>query len=239
MYFFKDPLVFSTPGTDADECASRPCANSGTCLESSGSASVQPGRFACACTAHWRGTTCSQDVDECAVANGGCHALTRCSNRAGANATCGACPSGTRQGNANRTGAGGCVKIVYAKKCADPCLRARACPRPAVCTRTAACPGDGGAPRNWECNCPAGYRKAGGKGSRCLDVAPPTMACGADVSSGCSSFLRLDRASVRVGWPRAADNSGATPNVSGTAPDGRALKAGPSSPKPISRLGLC
>lgn len=40
-------------------CATSPCRNGGTCLSSSS------GKFECACPKGFKGTTCSEDVEEC------------------------------------------------------------------------------------------------------------------------------------------------------------------------------
>ena len=44
--------------TDVDECASRPCANGGTCKDRVAS-------YACTCVRGWRGATCAVDANEC------------------------------------------------------------------------------------------------------------------------------------------------------------------------------
>ncbi|PIK46326.1 putative fibrillin-1 [Apostichopus japonicus] len=43
---------------ELDECTSSPCLNGGICIDSINS-------YLCACTEHWMGTLCTQDVNEC------------------------------------------------------------------------------------------------------------------------------------------------------------------------------
>ena len=51
-------------------------------------------------------------------------------DRIGANATCGPCPKGTKDGNRARVGAAGCVALRYNRACPDPCKTLRGKPAP-------------------------------------------------------------------------------------------------------------
>ena len=88
------------------------------------------------------------DVDECATNNGGCDALTTCTNTPGG-FICGHCPSGY-----NGTGATGCTDI-------DECVTNNGgCDALTTCTNTV-----GG----FTCGaCPSGY--SGGGASGCIDI---------------------------------------------------------------------
>jgi hypothetical protein len=54
-----------TCSTDVDECASQPCRNGGTCLESSVHGPVATGFYQCECSVGWHGINCNSNVDEC------------------------------------------------------------------------------------------------------------------------------------------------------------------------------
>jgi hypothetical protein len=51
-----------------DLCNPDPCQNSGVCSESSTDGSIAAGSIACACSAGYDGSTCGNDINECAVA---------------------------------------------------------------------------------------------------------------------------------------------------------------------------
>ena len=51
---------------DADECASSPCMNKGSCTESTRNKTVAIDRYLCTCAAGYAGTRCQTDIDECA-----------------------------------------------------------------------------------------------------------------------------------------------------------------------------
>ncbi|KAF6018837.1 CUBN [Bugula neritina] len=59
-----------------DNCASGPCHNGGTCID------MYDG-YRCFCPVNWQGTTCNEDVNECAIFQGtaqGCHSGATCNN---------------------------------------------------------------------------------------------------------------------------------------------------------------
>ncbi len=62
--------------TEINECASAPCLNGGTCVDSIN-------RWNCTCTSAWSGVICQTDVNECATQNGGCNLLSTCYNSIG------------------------------------------------------------------------------------------------------------------------------------------------------------
>jgi hypothetical protein len=53
---------------DVDECASEPCQNSATCLESSSFSFVAADYYVCRCQEGYGGADCETDIDECASA---------------------------------------------------------------------------------------------------------------------------------------------------------------------------
>lgn len=62
-----------------DNCESDPCQNGGTCMD-------LYDNFICKCPENWTGTTCTQDVNECAIFAGtdlGCQNGASCSNTPG------------------------------------------------------------------------------------------------------------------------------------------------------------
>jgi hypothetical protein len=69
-YTCECPLGFEGAGceVDADECASAPCQNGGTCGDSNSHAGhVATGTFSCVCTQGWYGETCEASANECHV----------------------------------------------------------------------------------------------------------------------------------------------------------------------------
>ncbi|CAH3144673.1 unnamed protein product [Porites lobata] len=62
---FPDGAVFEE-SSGVSPCTSIPCKNGGSCLVSVGDS------FSCKCAAGFKGHTCEEDIDECAVRNGGC-----------------------------------------------------------------------------------------------------------------------------------------------------------------------
>ncbi|XP_069829596.1 platelet binding protein GspB-like [Dendropsophus ebraccatus] len=62
--------------TDADDCASSPCKNQGTCIDGFHS-------FTCICPTNYQGTTCSDDVDECSQTSTKCDSNAVCTNTIG------------------------------------------------------------------------------------------------------------------------------------------------------------
>lgn len=50
---------------DVDECASYPCENNGTCLESSRDMTIPTGSVRCTCPEGWKGQFCEDSVDDC------------------------------------------------------------------------------------------------------------------------------------------------------------------------------
>ncbi len=96
------------------------------------------------------GTTSCADINECNVNNGGCDALTTCTNTPGSR-TCGACPSGYT-GN----GTVGCTDIDECSANSDGCDTS-----PEACVNSAG---------SFGCVCPAGYSGSGVGASGCGDV---------------------------------------------------------------------
>src|SRR3954468_7392782 len=90
----------STGGSGSELCSGVDCSGHGVCDAASGAP-------ICTCDAGYvqspSDATACVDVDECAVANGGCDSLTTCSNVPGTR-TCGACPPAY-----DGDGASGCV----------------------------------------------------------------------------------------------------------------------------------
>src|SRR4051812_31803755 len=103
------------------------------------------------CKAGFTGPLLGQciDINECAVRNGGCDALSTCTNTVGGR-TCGECPAGY-----SGTGEKGCIDI-------NECTTANGgCGTQATCTNTRGshiCGAD----------CASGY--TGSPGSECIDV---------------------------------------------------------------------
>jgi len=64
--------------TDIDDCLSNPCRNGGSCTDTGVNS------FSCDCTdTGYTGETCQDDIDECAVNNGGCDQNATCTNTPG------------------------------------------------------------------------------------------------------------------------------------------------------------
>jgi hypothetical protein len=77
---------------DIDECASHPCRNGATCLDSTTHGPIALGLYQCECTAGWYGHNCESDVNECdssPCVNGG-----TCSQRPGQTQYDCRCPRG-------------------------------------------------------------------------------------------------------------------------------------------------
>ena len=105
------------------------------------------------------------DIDECATGNGGCDALTTCTNTPGG-FTCGACPSGYTGG-----GASGCIDI-------DECATGNGgCDALTTCTNTAG---------SFTCGaCPSGYSGSGASG--CIDIDECATGYGCDALTTCTN----------------------------------------------------
>jgi hypothetical protein len=125
-------------------CENKPCGDSpNTCGEASDG-------FSCTCGTGYTGTgskSC-EDVNECATANGGCDALTTCTNTKGGR-TCSACPTGY-----TGDGASGCDDINECATDNGGCTADHA-----VCTNT---------PGARTCGCPTGY--TGNGIADCTDI---------------------------------------------------------------------
>lgn len=116
---------------DVDECLDDPCGPVGTCTNRAGS-------YRCRCDPGYEasGGTCV-DADECAADNGGCDALTSCTNVVGSR-LCSACPSGY-----TGDGLSGCVDV-------DECAV-----NDGGCAALTSCINE---PGTWHCGpCPDGY----------------------------------------------------------------------------------
>jgi Asp-tRNA(Asn)/Glu-tRNA(Gln) amidotransferase A subunit family amidase len=61
--------ALGTCRVDADECATVPCKNGGTCSESSRDMKIPEGEFRCSCTGGWSGLECMDYADGCATLN--------------------------------------------------------------------------------------------------------------------------------------------------------------------------
>jgi alpha-tubulin suppressor-like RCC1 family protein len=130
-----DPRSDGQPDIGSDELA--PSACDGVACSGHGSCRVLDGGASCDCDHGFEPgalnpLTCD-DIDECAVENGGCDPLTQCTNQPGTR-TCGACPQGY-SGN----GEVGCTPAV-------------AC-NPNPCQRGANCFEEGS---SYVCDCPSG-----------------------------------------------------------------------------------
>jgi hypothetical protein len=80
------------PGTfehfvKVNECGSEPCQNGGFCTPGTRS-------YSCQCMLGWSGENCDEDVNECEVDNGGCHAERECINTDGGSACAETCTQG-------------------------------------------------------------------------------------------------------------------------------------------------
>lgn len=156
-------------------CENKPCGDlPNTCGEASDG-------FSCMCGSGFSGTgtkTCD-DINECATDNGGCDALTDCTNTAGGR-TCSACPAGY-----TGDGATGCVET-------NECnTNNGGCDALTTCTNT---------PGGRTCGaCPSGYTGDGASG--CVDInecstnnggcdshAPCTNTPGARTCGACAEF---------------------------------------------------
>ena len=81
-----DDSVIVTPAPNpVNECLADPCGDNGTCQD-------LVGGYSCTCNQGWSGINCDQDINECLINNGGCHANARCTNVEGGR-TC-SCKSG-------------------------------------------------------------------------------------------------------------------------------------------------
>jgi hypothetical protein len=139
---------------DIDECVARPCVH-GVCTNGRNT-------YTCDCDGTgYRGTDCDEDINECASGNGGCDALTACTNTDGGR-TCSACPMGY-----SGTGATGCADI---NECSS---NNGGCDPLTTCTNTAGSRTCGA--------CPMGYSGTGATG--CTDINECAMNNG-----GCDSL---------------------------------------------------
>lgn len=112
--------------TVPDPCADVTCENGGTCDAASGTA-------VCVCATGFTGDSCATDIDECAADNGGCDALTTCTNTVGGR-ECSACPP-----QYAGTGEEGCFDPIA---CADEaCLAATTSKTPLTLELTPVCDG--------------------------------------------------------------------------------------------------
>ena len=177
------------------------------------------------------------DINECATNNGGCDALTTCTNIAGS-FFCGACPSGY-----SGTGASGCTDV---NECAT---NNGGCDALATCTNT---------PGSFTCGaCPSGYSGSGASG--CTDVnecatnnggcdalatctnTPGSFTCGACPSGYSGSAPRDARTSTSArpttaaatrsppARTRPAASSAVTARAATTAPARRAVRTSTSA----------
>jgi hypothetical protein len=117
----------------------------------------------------YRGTDCDEDINECASGNGGCDALTACTNTDGGR-TCSACPTGY-----SGTGATGCADI---NECA---MNNGGCDPLTTCTNTVGSRTCGA--------CPAGYSGTGQTGCVNInDCSPNPCRNGGTCNDGINSF---------------------------------------------------
>jgi hypothetical protein len=117
---------------DIDDCATDPCAATGTCLDDG----VQPNTFVCECDAGYTGALCDEDIDDCAsmpCVNG------NCTDTGTESYTC----------DCGDSGFTGTMCESDIDDCAtDPCAA------------TGTCSDDGVEPNTFVCECDAGYTGA-------------------------------------------------------------------------------
>eukprot|EP01052_Picozoa_sp_SAG31_P026726 SAG31_NODE_2444_length_5683_cov_2.031160_4_plen_640_part_01 len=104
------------------------CDHEGTCADSTMDDSIPAGQFRCTCTDGWEGETCNNDIDECAINNGGCDDLTTCQDQDGM-FVCGGCPAGyvdrrdSPEFNNGRPELSVCVNVNECENLPGPCWR--------------------------------------------------------------------------------------------------------------------
>ncbi|KAM8977446.1 growth arrest-specific protein 6 [Pelodytes ibericus] len=125
----KDPDLATCVHNIPDQCAANPCDKVGSV-----SCTDLRGDFYCACKNGWSGKTCKNDVNECAVINGGCSHY--CINKRGTHHC--SCPSGYKLHANNKT----CEDI-------NECTESKGICGSAECTNL---------PNTYACLCGEGYK---------------------------------------------------------------------------------